>query len=59
MRQLNLNKASMLIEPGPVVLVTTWDGSKNNIMAISWTMVVKLEVRRRSKRRDAYRDLQR
>lgn len=40
MRHLNLNKAFTLIEPGPVVLVTTWDGSKNNIMTISWTMVL-------------------
>ena len=28
------------MEPGPVVLVTTRDGGKNNIMTISWTMVV-------------------
>jgi len=40
MRQLNLNKAFTLIEPGPVVLVTTHDGRKNNIMTISWTMVL-------------------
>jgi flavin reductase (DIM6/NTAB) family NADH-FMN oxidoreductase RutF len=29
-----------LIEPGPVILVTTNDGNKNNIMTISWTMVL-------------------
>jgi len=40
MRQLKLNKAFTLIEPGPVVLVTTHDGRKNNIMTISWTMVL-------------------
>ena len=40
MRQLKLNKAFTLIEPGPVVLVTTCDGIKSNIMTISWTMVV-------------------
>jgi flavin reductase (DIM6/NTAB) family NADH-FMN oxidoreductase RutF len=40
MRQLKLNRAFTLIEPGPVVLVTTCDGSKNNIMTISWTMVL-------------------
>ncbi len=28
------------MEPGPVVLVTTRDGRKNNIMTISWTMVL-------------------
>lgn len=40
MRQLNLNKAFTLIEPGPVVLVTTHDQGKINIMTISWTMVM-------------------
>ena len=40
MRQLNLSKAFTLLESGPVVLVTTRDGRKNNIMTISWTMVV-------------------
>lgn len=39
MRSLKLNKAFTLIESGPVVLVTTNDGKKNNIMTISWTMV--------------------
>jgi len=40
MRSLKLNKAFTLIEPGPVVLVTTLDGRKNNIMTITWTMVL-------------------
>jgi flavin reductase (DIM6/NTAB) family NADH-FMN oxidoreductase RutF len=40
MRQLQLGKAFTLMEPGPVVLVTTRDGKKNNIMTISWTMVL-------------------
>ena len=40
MRRLRLNRAFTLIEPGPVVLVTTHDGGKYNIMTISWTMVV-------------------
>jgi flavin reductase (DIM6/NTAB) family NADH-FMN oxidoreductase RutF len=40
MRPLRLSKAFTLIEPGPVVLVTTHDGKKNNVMTISWTMVV-------------------
>ncbi|NJD32551.1 MAG: flavin reductase family protein [Gammaproteobacteria bacterium] len=39
MRALQLNKAFTLMESGPVVLVTTNDGKKNNIMTISWTMV--------------------
>jgi len=40
MRQMKLSRAFTLIEPGPVVLVTTFDGKKNNVMTISWTMVV-------------------
>ena len=40
MRQLELNRAFTLLEPGPVVLVTTHDGRKNNVMTISWTMVL-------------------
>jgi flavin reductase (DIM6/NTAB) family NADH-FMN oxidoreductase RutF len=40
MQALNLSKAFTLIESGPVVLVTTHDGEKDNIMTISWTMVM-------------------
>jgi flavin reductase (DIM6/NTAB) family NADH-FMN oxidoreductase RutF len=40
MRPLKLSKAFTLIEPGPVVLVTTNDGDKANVMTISWTMVL-------------------
>lgn len=40
MHELNLSRAFTLIEPGPVVLVTTHDGEKDNIMTISWTMVM-------------------
>jgi len=40
MRKMQISKAFTLIESGPVVLVTTHDGKKNNIMTISWTMVV-------------------
>ena len=40
MRRLKLSKAFTLMESGPVVLVTTHDGKKANIMTISWTMVV-------------------
>jgi len=39
MQPLPLSKAFTLLEPGPVVLVTTHDGRKPNIMTISWTMV--------------------
>lgn len=37
---LPLSKAFTLIEPGPVVLVTTNDGRKDNVMTITWTMVM-------------------
>ena len=40
MHQLKLSKVFTLIESGPVVLVTTHNGEKNNIMTISWTMVL-------------------
>lgn len=40
MRELNLSKAFTLLESGPVVLVTTHDGTRDNIMTISWTMVM-------------------
>jgi flavin reductase (DIM6/NTAB) family NADH-FMN oxidoreductase RutF len=40
MLEMQLNKVFTLLEPGPVVLVTTHDGDKNNIMTISWTMVM-------------------
>jgi flavin reductase (DIM6/NTAB) family NADH-FMN oxidoreductase RutF len=40
MHELPLSWAFTLIEPGPVVLVTTNDGVKNNVMTISWTMVL-------------------
>lgn len=40
MKKMQLSKAFTLIEPGPVVLITTNDGESNNIMTISWTMVV-------------------
>jgi flavin reductase (DIM6/NTAB) family NADH-FMN oxidoreductase RutF len=40
MKTLPLSKAFTLIEPGPVVLVTTNDGQKDNIMTITWTMVL-------------------
>ena len=40
MKQLKISKAFMLLESGPVVLITTNDGKKDNIMTISWTMVL-------------------
>ena len=40
MESLQMNRVFTLIEPGPVVLVTTNDGRKDNVMTISWTMVL-------------------
>jgi flavin reductase (DIM6/NTAB) family NADH-FMN oxidoreductase RutF len=40
MKKMQVSKAFTLIEPGPVVFITTNDGEKNNIMTISWTMVM-------------------
>lgn len=40
MKKMDINKAFTLMESGPVVLVTTNDGKKDNIMTISWTMVM-------------------
>jgi flavin reductase (DIM6/NTAB) family NADH-FMN oxidoreductase RutF len=37
---MRLERAFTLIEPGPVVLVTTRDGGRDNVMTLSWTMVV-------------------
>jgi flavin reductase (DIM6/NTAB) family NADH-FMN oxidoreductase RutF len=40
MKQMNISKAFTLMESGPVVFITTHEGEKNNIMTISWTMVM-------------------
>lgn len=40
MEILPIEKAFMLIEPGPVILVTTHDRGRDNIMVISWHMVM-------------------
>jgi flavin reductase (DIM6/NTAB) family NADH-FMN oxidoreductase RutF len=37
---MKLSKAFTLIEPSPVVLVTTTEGGRDNVMTISWTMVL-------------------
>jgi flavin reductase (DIM6/NTAB) family NADH-FMN oxidoreductase RutF len=39
-RHFELGRTFTLLEPGPVVLVTTFDGLKHNVMTISWTMVL-------------------
>lgn len=45
MRSLKLEKAFTLLEPGPLVLLTTRDGGRNNIMTLSWTMVLDFRPR--------------
>ncbi|TBV06895.1 flavin reductase family protein [Stutzerimonas kirkiae] len=40
MQPLQLNRVFTLLESGPVVLVTTHGGHRDNIMTISWTMVL-------------------
>lgn len=40
MRSMPLNKAFTLLEPGPVILLVTSDGRRNNIATLSWTMVL-------------------
>jgi len=40
MKKLRIGRAFTLMESGPVVFVTTNDGEKDNVMTISWTMVV-------------------
>lgn len=45
MDSLPLNRVFTLLEPGPVVLVTTSNGGKDNVMTISWTMVLDFAAR--------------
>lgn len=45
MHPLALERAFTLIEPGPVVLVTTNNGRENNVMTITWTMVMDFSPR--------------
>ncbi|WP_235333979.1 flavin reductase family protein [Aquabacterium sp. NJ1] len=40
MKPLPLSRAFTLLEPGPVVLVTTRSATGINVMTISWTMVM-------------------
>jgi len=40
MKELDLQKAFTLIEQGPVTMVATSLNGKNNVMTISWTMVM-------------------
>jgi len=40
MKKFPIRKAFTFMESGPVVFVTTNDGKKDNVMTISWTMVM-------------------
>ena len=40
MKKFPVQKAFTFLEPGPVVLVTTIDENRLNIMTLSWTMVL-------------------
>lgn len=42
-RSFPLSKVYRLLEPGPVVLVTTADNGQPNIMAMSWHMMMEFE----------------
>jgi flavin reductase (DIM6/NTAB) family NADH-FMN oxidoreductase RutF len=43
MKDLPLSKVYRLLEPGPVVLLTTTSKGRDNIMAMSWHMMVEFE----------------
>jgi flavin reductase (DIM6/NTAB) family NADH-FMN oxidoreductase RutF len=43
MRSLALPKVYQLLEPGPVVLLTTTQGGRANIMTMSWHMMIEFE----------------
>jgi flavin reductase (DIM6/NTAB) family NADH-FMN oxidoreductase RutF len=43
MKELPLAKVYQLLEPGPVVLLTTFRKGRANVMAMSWHMMVEFE----------------
>ena len=43
MRSLSLSRVYQLLEPGPVVLLTTAHRGRMNVMAMSWHMMVEFE----------------
>ncbi len=45
LKEISTDKTFMLIEPGNLVLLTTRDNSKNNVMALSWIMPMDFAAR--------------
>jgi flavin reductase (DIM6/NTAB) family NADH-FMN oxidoreductase RutF len=43
MKEFSLSKVYQLLEPGPVVLLTTASKGKTNVMAMSWHMMVEFD----------------
>jgi flavin reductase (DIM6/NTAB) family NADH-FMN oxidoreductase RutF len=43
MRNLPLSKVYQLLEPGPVVLLTTAHKGRSNVMTMSWHMMIEFE----------------
>ena len=43
MHESPIERALLYIEPGPVVLVSTHDDHKNNVMTISWSMALDFD----------------
>ena len=43
MKELTLARVYQLIEPGPVVLLTTARNGRVNVMTMSWHMMVEFE----------------
>ena len=45
LKEKKIEKAFTYLESGPVILVTTKDGKKKNVMTISWHMVLEFNCR--------------
>ena len=43
MKDMLLSRVYQLLEPGPVVLLTTAHKGRDNVMAMSWHMMVEFE----------------
>lgn len=45
MKEVSIEHALTWIEPGPVTLITTNYGGRNNVMTVSWTMAIDFDGR--------------